>query len=414
MSAVRDTVRPDDRRPAVELATAARAGAIDCNLVDAALVEASRSGKADSASALALYREALLELALSDPPVGADAALTLLAALAPISGAWLFVADGDGEELRLAAGSGSEEPSQHVVEAARRALKGAPDATGALGVGTLQGVRMARPETGALVVRVRSPRDANACTEYLTLTARTLEVLRERESSRERDAERAAAVEATERRLVRLAYDLHDGALQEVVALASDLRLFRSQLANVVDDAHREIVFGRVDDLDARLVELERELRELAQSLEARSLVEKPFEDVARDEVDTFRERSGISVSLRLDGSFDAASVSQRLALIRILQEALANVREHSGARHVAISIVEGSDGVRLIVADDGCGFDVDEAFRAADEGGRLGLSGMNERVRLLGGTFAVESRPGGPTTISALLPRWSPSGLST
>ncbi len=228
--------------------------------------------------------------------------------------------------------------------------------------------------------------------------------------SLERDAE-AAAAEATERRLVRLAYDLHDGALQEVVALGSDLRLFRSQLVNVVGEEHRDIVVGRVDDLEARLVELERELRELAHSLEARSLVEKPFEDVAREEVDTFRERSGISATLTLAGAFEAPSVSQRLALVRILQEALANVREHSGARRVEVSIVDAADGVRLEVADDGCGFDVGEALRGADERERLGLSGMTERVRLLGGTLTVDSRLGGPTTIAAHLPRWSPIG---
>ena len=227
----------------------------------------------------------------------------------------------------------------------------------------------------------------------------------------DREAEHAAATEATERRLVRLAYDLHDGALQEVVALASDLRLFRSQVANIVGEEHREIVVGRFDDLEARLVELQRELRERAQSLEARPLVEKPFEEVAREEVETFRERSAIPAKLTLAGSFDAPSVSQRLALVRILQEALANVREHSGASRVEVSIVDGEEGVRLLVTDDGCGFDVEEGLRGADERGRLGLSGMSERVRLLGGTLTVDSRPGGPTTITAELPRWSPAG---
>jgi signal transduction histidine kinase len=65
--------------------------------------------------------------------------------------------------------------------------------------------------------------------------------------------------------------------------------------------------------------------------------------------------------------------------------------------------------GVAIVVTDDGRGFDV-PAASALGEAGRLGLAGMDERVRLLGGRLAIESRPGGPTRVQATIPRWRPS----
>jgi signal transduction histidine kinase len=65
--------------------------------------------------------------------------------------------------------------------------------------------------------------------------------------------------------------------------------------------------------------------------------------------------------------------------------------------------------GVHASVVDNGCGFDVGQTLPAAARKGRLGLVGMSERVRLLGGRLDVESRVGGPTTITASLPWWNP-----
>jgi signal transduction histidine kinase len=60
-------------------------------------------------------------------------------------------------------------------------------------------------------------------------------------------------------------------------------------------------------------------------------------------------------------------------------------------------------------ITDNGRGFDVERTLVKAARNGRLGLVGMSERVRLLGGRFDVQSRPGGPTTVSVVLPAWRP-----
>jgi signal transduction histidine kinase len=108
-------------------------------------------------------------------------------------------------------------------------------------------------------------------------------------------------------------------------------------------------------------------------------------------------------------GDFTGMTVSQKIALIRILQEALTNVREHANAANVRISVAAGSGSFEARIEDDGVGFRVSRTLLDAAQRGRLGLVGSSERVRLLGGTFDVRSRPGGPTTVSLSLPRWQP-----
>jgi len=91
------------------------------------------------------------------------------------------------------------------------------------------------------------------------------------------------------------------------------------------------------------------------------------------------------------------------------VQESLANVREHSGANEVQVKVHSGERGTEARIVDDGRGFEVAKTLIRAAKRGRLGLVGMGERVRLLGGSFDVESSPGGPTSISLMLPRWQP-----
>ena len=112
---------------------------------------------------------------------------------------------------------------------------------------------------------------------------------------------------------------------------------------------------------------------------------------------------------MTLEGDLASISPSQRIALLSVIQEALNNVREHSSARHVEVDVALGPDGVVAQIMDDGCGFDLEKVLVSAASRGRIGLAGIHERVRLLGGVCRLESRPGGPTTISIMLPRWQP-----
>ena len=128
-----------------------------------------------------------------------------------------------------------------------------------------------------------------------------------------------------------------------------------------------------------------------------------------RNLADAFASRTGIQPRLTLEGDLESISASQRIALLSVIQEALNNVREHSSARQVDVGVALGPDGVAARVVDDGRGFDLEKVLMSAASRGRIGLAGIHERVRLLGGVCRLESRPGGPTSISITLPRWQP-----
>jgi signal transduction histidine kinase len=213
---------------------------------------------------------------------------------------------------------------------------------------------------------------------------------------------------ANERLLVRLGLDLHDGPLQLVSALAQDIRLLREQMVNLVASDHRELVVGRFADLHSQLAELHQDLRDLAHSLEPRSLLQQPLPEAVGRELAALNRRTGISTSIAVDGPFDSLSASQRIALLRVLQEALSNIRQHSGSGEVVVALRdEGVEGVCLEIRDDGQGFDPERVVPAEDGESGLGLVGMRERLRLLGGRLDIESAPGGPTIVRATLPPW-------
>jgi signal transduction histidine kinase len=130
---------------------------------------------------------------------------------------------------------------------------------------------------------------------------------------------------------------------------------------------------------------------------------------VIEAEIIALRERTGVEVRSRVVGDFGAMTHSQKIALIRVVQEAFTNIREHSNATSVAVTVTGGRSCVEVHVEDNGDGFEVTRTLQDAAQRGRLGLVGSSERVRLLGGTFDIRSRPGGPTMVSLTLPRWQP-----
>jgi signal transduction histidine kinase len=120
-----------------------------------------------------------------------------------------------------------------------------------------------------------------------------------------------------------------------------------------------------------------------------------------RLQVETFRSEG-------LEVGFEEALGDERLppevetTLFRVAQEALTNVRKHAQASRVRVVLDRLARAVRLQVADDGHGFVPDEMKRSNGLGKRVGLSGMRERLSLLGGRFELRSEPGSGTTVTA------------
>ena len=234
---------------------------------------------------------------------------------------------------------------------------------------------------------------------YAEETARVLGAARRLGSSaRDGVGEKLAAAQ---RRLRRLSLDLHDGPAQDVAALSADAALLEADLA---DPERLEATRELAADIRVRLLALGRDVRDLAEVLEPRAILRAPLREVLEREAAAFAQRAGFAPTLDVDDDLGAMTASQQIALARVAREALTNVRDHAEATAVTLTATATNEGVSLVVTDDGKGFDPGQG----DEG--LGLAGMHDRVRLLGGRLVVETRPGGPTRVAATLPPWRPS----
>lgn len=217
-----------------------------------------------------------------------------------------------------------------------------------------------------------------------------------------------SVLSSVERRLARLRFDLHDGPLQDIHLLAQDLRLFREQLCPMISqhpDAERAL--GRIDDLDAQLVALDGDLRRLSTAVQSPFMQPGSLPDVLGQMTDAFAARTGVHPETSVSGDLTPLTDSQQITLLALIREALSNIRKHSRAHTVTVAISSGADGVQIRITDDGRGFDPETMLVQAARAGRLGLVGMHERVRMLGGSTRIDSRPGGPTVIRAALPPW-------
>lgn len=368
----------------------------------------------DAAAAVGVSREAasllvfLRMLAAPDagqlaPPEAVEHVLDLLVELGPADAVSLWKRAPSGR-LQCVAEAGAAARTRRLRDAARMLLtNGRRPVTGASHVRAVVVERWDRPYA-ALVGRSR-PVATPTLSVYLEEAAATLAPVFGREALFERNAERERRlVAASERRIARLGCDLHDGPLQEIVAFAADLRFAQAEIASLLPYAARELVEEPFEHLTAQLESLDRSLRHVSHAVRSTIGVERPLEQVLRAEVDAFDARGPTAATLTVEGDLSELTNSQKIVLLRVAQEALANVRKHSEAARVDVQVRATRSYVSLLVADDGRGFDVETAKRK----GRLGLSGVIERVHLLGGAVEIESEPGSGTQIRTTLPRWA------
>ena len=224
------------------------------------------------------------------------------------------------------------------------------------------------------------------------------------------DAHEPGLAAANERLLVRLGFDLHGGPLQQVYVLAQDVRLLREQMVGLVgeqapEDGARPLRRPRSSTRRAP----SGSPRPGALAPEPRSLLQQPLpEAVGR----AWRLSNGERVSPPPSCGRDPSEALHRLPedrALRVLQEALSNIRHHSGSREVAVILRDESfKGVCMEICDDGRGFDPADVVPAEDERAASAwwacAAPSAARRRL-----EIESAPGGPTTVRATLPHWLP-----
>ena len=131
-----------------------------------------------------------------------------------------------------------------------------------------------------------------------------------------------------------------------------------TQISAVVPDDFRQRVRGRFNDVHARLGALDESLRQIAHSIRSTTAVARPVADAVEAELVALESATGIEAELQVEGDLSSLSDSQKIVLFRVVQEALSNVRKHSGAARVSVVLRSRRTFVDLTVTDDGCGFD--------------------------------------------------------
>jgi signal transduction histidine kinase len=206
-------------------------------------------------------------------------------------------------------------------------------------------------------------------------------------------------VQEDERR--RLARELHDGIGQNLTALKHQLALLRDVLAPEQSQARERADLA--GSLCARTLE---ETRELSRLLRPQVLDDLGLEAALRWLARTLVEAAGVRCTIRAEAPTDLDGDLQTLAF-RLVQEALTNVVKHAQATHVQVRLHARAGLLRIEVEDDGRGCDP-QAIRS---GLGSGVGGMRERVRLHGGQFLFEARPGGGCRMQAAVPLDAESG---
>jgi signal transduction histidine kinase len=207
---------------------------------------------------------------------------------------------------------------------------------------------------------------------------------------------RAGAAERT-----RVARELHDGAVQSLIAVEMQVDVLRRQAQA---DKMIGAELGRIQGL---LREEVLKLRELMQQLKSIDVDAQRLLGVLNDTVERFQRETGISARFVTD--IEVLDMPQRVCreLLRIVQEGLVNVRKHSGARHALVRLGSTPDKWSLTVEDDGKGFPFAGRYNQnqMEEVGK-GPMIIKERVRLIAGQLTVESNPGQGTRLEITVPR--------
>jgi len=209
----------------------------------------------------------------------------------------------------------------------------------------------------------------------------------------------ARLLQAQDEERQRIARDLHDSAGQLLVGLGMNL----GRIERTLPDAPRDLL-EIARESQALVRQLSNEIRTTSYLLHP-PLLEANGLPVSLDMyVRGFTERSGIRVDLRIQKPFGRLSKDMEVAVFRIVQESLTNIHRHSGSRTACIRISRGVTGVSLDIEDEGRGMSQEKLATNQAQGAGVGIAGMRERIRHLGGEMKIRSSSHG-TQISVLLP---------
>lgn len=203
------------------------------------------------------------------------------------------------------------------------------------------------------------------------------------------------ALQATEEERSRIARELHDDTAQRLATLILRVR-------RLADERSAEKRVLLLEEIREEIVDAAEGVKRMARGLRPPEIEELGLALAITAHVRSLREATGFDTETEMDAVDHALGVTAKLALYRIVQEALSNVRRHAGTTHARVRLFLDDGMVVAQILDEGRGF---LQSRSEDAGGGLGLVGMKERAAMIGGRLTIESEPGEGTRVTVMVP---------
>ncbi len=207
-------------------------------------------------------------------------------------------------------------------------------------------------------------------------------------------------IKAQEQERTRIARDLHDDIGQRLSLLAVNLEQLQQSSLKLFE------VHNRIGELQKETSEIATDIQTLSHQLHSAKLEYLGIAGAMRDFCQEFGKQTKMTIDFQSQDLPSPVPPDISLCLFRVLQESLHNSAKHSGAQHVEVGLWGTSDEIHLVVSDSGAGFDSERTKQSRG----LGLISMEERLRVLKGTFSIESQPKRGTKIHAQVPLGSGS----
>jgi signal transduction histidine kinase len=198
----------------------------------------------------------------------------------------------------------------------------------------------------------------------------------------------------------RLSRELHDGAVQSLIGVEMQVDVLRRNYPAT------ESLGGELDRIQNLLREEVMKLRELMQQMKSAEIDARKLPGFLRDAVQRFQRETGIAAGFFMDDADLLLPPPVCRELARIAQEALVNVRKHSGAKQVLVQLLHSGGNWELVIEDDGAGFPFTGRVSQSelDSAGRAPAI-IRERVRLIHGELTIESKPGQGARVEVMVP---------
>jgi signal transduction histidine kinase len=221
---------------------------------------------------------------------------------------------------------------------------------------------------------------------------------RGREELRAELFRRVVAAQESERQ--RIARDLHDETGQSLTAIGMGLRGLKDGISS-----RNKQGLETLSQLESLTASSLKELQRIISDLRPSHLDDLGLSAALRWYTSRLQELTSLIITVHISGEEQSLDETNKITVFRIVQEALNNIVKHSKASRTDVYLNFGEKEIRIMVRDNGVGFDLDNARATRIGRTSLGLAGMEERATLLGGTVEVHSRPAYGTEVEAVIP---------